>query len=180
MRRIALARVLGNGTGIKRGQRGAYAVEFGLVFLAFFFVLYAVLTYGLIFTAQQSLNIAAQDGARGALRWQQGEAPMTQRAQLAHAVALDHAQWIRDMAGQDGVRITVCGNAGLLAGDGACGANLPARDEIEVRVSYAYRQAPLVPDISLGLMGALFLPEQLAAQARVRLGADVVPAEGST
>ncbi|WP_082985234.1 TadE/TadG family type IV pilus assembly protein [Orrella dioscoreae] len=172
--------VLGDGTGVKGGQRGAYAVEFGLVFLAFFFVLYAVLTYGLIFTAQQALNIAAQDGARGALRWQQGDAAMVQRARLAHALALDHAKWIRDMAGQEGVRIAVCGNAGLLAGEGACGADLPARDEIEVRVSYAYRQAPLVPDISLGLMGALFLPEQLAAQAKVRLGADVMPVEGAT
>src|SRR3546814_6842036 len=37
-------------------QRGAYAVEFALVFPLFFLIVYATLTYGLIFTAQQSLN----------------------------------------------------------------------------------------------------------------------------
>ncbi|GAA4410478.1 hypothetical protein GCM10011450_19460 [Advenella faeciporci] len=53
-------------------QKGAYAVEFAFVFIAFFIVLYGMITYGLIFAAQQSMNFAAETGARAGLQWQAG------------------------------------------------------------------------------------------------------------
>src|SRR3546814_15415662 len=57
-------------------QRGAYAVEFALVFPLFFLIVYATLIYGLIFTAQQSFNYAAELGARAALSWSAPSAPI--------------------------------------------------------------------------------------------------------
>jgi len=53
-------------------QKGAYAVEFAFVFVIFFLVLYGMITYGLIFAAQQSMNFAAESGARAGLQWQSG------------------------------------------------------------------------------------------------------------
>src|SRR3546814_735917 len=46
-------------SGSCRTQLGAYAVEFALIFMVFFSVLYGIMMYGMLFTAQQSLNLAA-------------------------------------------------------------------------------------------------------------------------
>jgi len=53
-----------------RGQRGVYAVEFSIVFIFLFTMLYALVCYGIIFTLRFSLQNAAEDGARAALRYQ--------------------------------------------------------------------------------------------------------------
>jgi len=50
-------------------ERGATAVEFALVFPLFFLILYAIVTFGLIFAVQQSLTLAATEGARSALNY---------------------------------------------------------------------------------------------------------------
>ena len=52
----------------RRTQRGVYAVEFALVFLMFFALLYASLCFGLLFAFRAGLQNAAEDGARAALR----------------------------------------------------------------------------------------------------------------
>ena len=54
------------------GERGTMAVEFAMVFPVFFLVFYAIVTYSMIFVAQQSLTLAASEGARAALRYQPG------------------------------------------------------------------------------------------------------------
>jgi Flp pilus assembly protein TadG len=51
-------------------QRGATAIEFALLFPLFFAILYAIITFSLIFVAQQNLTLAAEEGARAALNWQ--------------------------------------------------------------------------------------------------------------
>jgi len=145
-------------------QRGAYATEFALVFLLFFAVVYGLITYGLIFTAQQSLNLAAQDGARAALRWQQGGEPLLARAAAARDVALDRARWVQAMAGAGALQVAVCDAGGLLSGNGACsGQALPDR-ALEVVLRYPYAQAPLVPTFS-----RLLVPGALASRSIVRL-----------
>jgi len=139
------------------------------VFLVFFMILYAIITYGLVFTAQQSLNLAAQDGARKALQWQTGEAHMLARANAARDAALDRAGWIAAMSAAP-LRVAVCGSAGALsaAGGGACGGAVLAADQLEVRISYAYANHPLVP--ALPWIGAAMVPDELSARATVRLG----------
>lgn len=51
-------------------QRGAYVVEFAFVFILLFILIYGLLTFGMVFAAQQSLNLSAQEGARSLLRYQ--------------------------------------------------------------------------------------------------------------
>ena len=52
------------------GQRGVYAVEFSIVFLFVFTMLYAIVCYAIVFTLRFGLQNAAEDGARAALRYQ--------------------------------------------------------------------------------------------------------------
>ncbi|AOJ24697.1 TadE/TadG family type IV pilus assembly protein [Burkholderia seminalis] len=52
-----------------RRQRGATAVEFAIVFPLFFMIFYAILSFGMIFVFQQSLTLAASEGARAGLNY---------------------------------------------------------------------------------------------------------------
>lgn len=54
----------------RRPQRGVYAIEFALVYLIFFALLYAVICYGILFTVRVGLQNAAEEGARAGLRYQ--------------------------------------------------------------------------------------------------------------
>lgn len=54
----------------RRIQRGVYAIEFAVVFLFFFALLYAVLCYGVLFTVRLGMQNAAEEGARAGLRFQ--------------------------------------------------------------------------------------------------------------
>ncbi|MCW3695179.1 MULTISPECIES: TadE/TadG family type IV pilus assembly protein [Burkholderia] len=53
----------------RRRQRGATAVEFAIVFPLFFVIFYAILSFGMIFVIQQSLTLAASEGARAGLSY---------------------------------------------------------------------------------------------------------------
>ncbi|WP_322084013.1 TadE family protein [Burkholderia sp. BCC1972] len=53
----------------RRRQRGATAVEFAIVFPLFFMIFYAILSFGMIFLIQQSLTLAASEGARAGLNY---------------------------------------------------------------------------------------------------------------
>lgn len=50
-----------------RFQRGAAAIEFALVFLIFFTLFYAMVSYALIFLLKTSFHHAANEGARSAI-----------------------------------------------------------------------------------------------------------------
>ena len=149
-------------------QRGAYVVEFSLIFLALFLVLYGILMYGMIFTAQQSLNLAAHDGARQALQWQAGANHMQLRAQAALVVAQQQADWIASISGTP-LSVAVCGATGPLSavGGGSCSGRMLADDQLEVVVSYPYAQHPLIP--KLMFIGDAMLPASLSARGSVRL-----------
>ncbi|AKM01112.1 TadE family protein [Burkholderia pyrrocinia] len=53
----------------RRRQRGATAVEFAIVFPLLFVIFYGILSFGMIFTIQQSLTFAASEGARAGLSY---------------------------------------------------------------------------------------------------------------
>ncbi|MFH0130715.1 TadE/TadG family type IV pilus assembly protein [Variovorax sp. VaC1] len=67
-----------------RRQRGSYAVEFSIVFIFSFTMLYALICYGIMFALRFGLQNAAEDGARAALRYQTSWAD---RKSTAEAVA---------------------------------------------------------------------------------------------
>lgn len=51
-------------TGLRKRQRGVAAVEFSIVFVVLFSVLYALATFGSILYIQQTVSRAAEEGAR--------------------------------------------------------------------------------------------------------------------
>lgn len=153
------------GTGQFTRQRGVYAVEFGLVFLIFFLVLYAVLTYGLIFAAQQSLNHAAEDSARRALAW--GASPDI-RVTAARNRATEATAWISHLAGSGpGLDIKVCyyidGSPDEASDSDTC-TEPPNDGDIKVDIRFPYRNAPLIPTLV-----RIGIPEYLYAEATVNL-----------
>jgi Flp pilus assembly protein TadG len=49
------------------GERGAALIEFAFAFPVFFLLIYALLAYGILFTLQQSMVLAAEEGVRAAI-----------------------------------------------------------------------------------------------------------------
>jgi len=143
-------------------------VEFALIFLVFFSVLYGIMMYGMLFTAQQSLNLAAQDGARKALQWQAGDQHMQLRATAARDFALRQADWITAVSGA-ALSVAVCGKEGPLSvtAGAVCSGQELADDQIEVVVRYPYGGYPLIPN--LPLIDRAMVPDMLTARASVRL-----------
>lgn len=150
-----------------------------MVFVVFFLVFYGALSYGLIFTAQQSLNLAAQDGARKALQWQAGTSALGARANAAMLAAQGQAAWIATVSNAP-VRVAVCGPSGVLSATtgAACSGQALAADQIEVLVSYAYGAHPLIPN--LPLLDRVLVPGTLllTARATVHMGDSYAAAVG--
>jgi Flp pilus assembly protein TadG len=140
----------------RRKQRGNMAIEFAIIFPLFFYVFYAIVTYSLIFVAQQSLTLAAEEGARSALRYQTGATTVAQSLALRSTVACQTAQsltnWLSSLAQ-------------CTATPAACTYN-GSMDCIQVTLNYAYSTNPLVP--TLPLLN-LALPSALQASAMVQL-----------
>lgn len=133
----------------RRACRGAVAVEFALVFLIFFALFYAIVAYGLVFAMNQSLTLAAEEGARAAVQ----DAPNTAtRITRAQNTAMGVLNWL-PTAG-----ITVNATAA------PCTPN-PAISCVTVLVTYDYANHPLVP--TLPLLG-IAIPANLGATATVQ------------
>lgn len=134
------------------------------MFVVFFVILYALLTYGLMFAAQQSLNLAAQDVARRMLRVQANDS-VAQRWASASTLAQHQTSWISSMGGTP-VAFALCMRTPIVGG---CQNNALLENQVEVRTSYAYGANPLVPN--LPLISGLVLPQdaQLRASAIVQL-----------
>lgn len=141
------------------------------MFLVFFGLVYAILTYGIIMAAQQSLNLAAEEGARRLQHWASDRG---MRANAALAVAASTSAWVTSLGGQAATQIAVCDYSGALTSNNAnaaalCSGLVPGSDasRVAVIVRYPYQASPLVPL----LPGISYLvPAMLGAQASVQLG----------
>jgi Flp pilus assembly protein TadG len=139
----------------RASERGTAAIEFALVFPVLFAVLYGIVTYSVIFVAQQSLTLAAEEGARAALNYQSAAnaaAALAARGQNACAAASNAAGWLQ-------------ANASCAAHAQACSYDA-SMDCIEVTLSYNYASHPLLP--TLPLVG-LALPQTLSSAATVQI-----------
>lgn len=67
-------------TAVRHGSRGAASVEFAVVVLLL--LMLGIVYYGVIFAMQQMLTLAAEEGARAALRYQSTN---TQRVAAAYS-----------------------------------------------------------------------------------------------
>ncbi|WP_245153410.1 TadE/TadG family type IV pilus assembly protein [Allopusillimonas ginsengisoli] len=147
-------------------------MEFAFVFFIFFVVLYGVLTYGLIFALQQSLNSAAENGARAALKW----APDTPaRATNAESEATSVTSWLVDLSHGDALKVVSCYQGGPSCKTDVCPA-LPAADDLEageitVALCYHYNseQGRLIPLIGPSSIVSLIVPAVLQASATANL-----------
>lgn len=138
-----------------RWQRGTAAVEFALVFPLFFVVLYGIVTFSLIFVAQQNLTLAAEEGARAALNYQQASsvgAALTARAKAACSAATN-------------MIATMVSSATCVATPATCNYNA-AMDCMNVTLTYDYASNPLIP--GLPLMNVV-MPASLVSSAMVQL-----------
>ena len=150
-------------------QRGATALEFGLVFPALFVLFYGTLTFALIFTARMGLQHAAEEGARSAVTFRiEGSTPgttqLTLRRDAARATALQQARWISRWSPlQDGTRICAA-NRDCSGETTTCGRELADACKIFVSVTYPYATRPILPS-AFGLP----VPTTLSGEASLLL-----------
>lgn len=149
--------------GVIAGVRGSASIEFVLLFPALFLILYALVTYGLVFGAQQTLTLAAAEGGRAALRYQNGASSPEGAAQLRAGAAQSAANralsWLTNLhPGAVSVPLPV---------------PAPCVDDatlicITVRVSYDYEASPLIPPL-LGPLLSFPVPDVLGSESVVQL-----------
>ena len=143
-------------------ERGVAAIEFGIVFLLFFAMLWGVLTFGFIFAAQNTLTLAAENGARATLRYQPATTTagaIAARIAAAQTVATKTVQWLQAFtpAYDPGAYLTATSapctyNANLIC--------------FHVQISYPYGQYPLIPPFPLF---GLLAPTQLVGKATMQV-----------
>lgn len=148
---------------LKRMQ-GAVAIEFALVLGIFLALVYAVVTYALVFVLIQGFTYASEDGLRAAIAVDcsgltPGECLEEQIRPAVRAQVMDSLGWlpadVRNRAlGADGSLVTV-----------DC-----VGDTCEAVISYNYAADPLLPVLTLPAIGAVpRVPDNLIGRARLRL-----------
>lgn len=143
-------------------EGGVAAIEFGIVFMLFFAILWGILTYGFIFAAQQTLTLAAENGARAALRYQPA-------GSQAGAIAARVAAAQQD--GENSVQWLKAFNANYYPANYVQAAEQPCTYNgnlicFTVQVSYPYAQAPLFPPFpGFGLVA----PQKLTGTATMQM-----------
>lgn len=140
---------------VRTPSAGSAAVEFALVFPLLFVVLYGIVTYSVLFVAQQSLTLAAEEGARAALNYQSATsvaAALSARGSNACSVASQAAGWLRAYA-QCAAQAQNCSYDSAMS----C---------VQVTLTYDYADHPIVP--TLPLM-SLALPQTLSSVATVQV-----------
>lgn len=146
--------------GYKKNH-GAAAIEFALVFPLFFVIFYAIITYGLIFVAQQSITLAAAEGARAALRYAANDTDRETNATNAAIGTGSVAYWLMP-------RLTVTNTLGTCPYSSAANNSTGVRC-YRVTVTYAnYGQNPLVP-LLLGPLMKVVVPDKLESSAIIQI-----------
>jgi len=130
-------------------QNGAAAVEFAIVAMVFLLFLYGIITYGFIFGLDQSINHAAEEGARSAISSTTEAAAITQ----AHDTALDRLSWLGSNIQPGDVVATVAD----------CVNDASVRC-LTVTITYPWETRPIVPKLA-----TLPQPGELVATAVVGL-----------
>ena len=147
---------------LRAGRRcsGSAAVEFALVFPLLFLVLYGIVTYSVLFVAEQNLTLAAEEGARAALNYQSASsvaAALAARGGNACTVANQSTGWLAAYA-QCASQVQGCSYDSAMS----C---------MRITLTYDYANHPLVP--KLPLIG-LALPQTLSSAATVQLNPENV------
>lgn len=143
-----------------RQQRGVYAIEFAMVFMLFFSILYAVICYGMLFAFRLGLQNAAEDGARAALQYQNS---ISGRAGRAKTVAEAQSSWMPQTV-TPVVTTKICRVEGVnQCTPTNCGPAWSQRCQVEVLVQATGLGSllPPLPDFAV--------PDQIAGKASMLL-----------
>ncbi|MGF7134226.1 Flp pilus assembly protein TadG [Paraburkholderia sp. EB58] len=136
-------------------ERGTAAVEFAMIFPLYFMILYAIVTFSVIYVAQQNLTLAAEEGARAALNYQ--TATSTANALAARAAAACTAA--------SNMVTSLISSANCASSWTTCSYDA-TMDCVKVTLTYNYASSPLVPNIPLVNFA---LPASLVSSAMVQL-----------
>lgn len=156
----------------QRRQRGVAAIEFAIVFLLFFMLVWGILTYGFVFAVQQTLTLAAENGARAALHYQAGAQntydSIGLRTAAAQRATMNSLEWLQKLKPfwypQNAVNV----QSGPCTYDNAMTC-------FTVSVTYPYGQGfgwyqyALIPSMP-GL--GLFIPQTLVGKAAMQMDPD--------
>jgi len=149
-----------------RGDEGAGLVEFALISILLFTLLFGIISFGLMMSFRQDVTRAAAEGARGgavAIPLVPGQS-FSAAAQTAATSALNDA--VKQMGGR--FKTTGCNTAGMTCtvNPPAQCASQPAYQCITVRVSYDYDGDPLYGDIPFM---SVFYPDNIASTSVARI-----------
>jgi Flp pilus assembly protein TadG len=135
-------------TRLRGGEDGVAALEFAIVAMVFLVLLYGILTYGYIYGMDQSLNHAAEEGARAAI------AKTTDADAIAYAkqVAYDRLEWLRPSIQPSDITAEIVD---------PCDGTFRC---IKVTITYPWSARPIIPPFP-----GLPTPAQLRAVAIVQL-----------
>jgi len=151
----------------RKRQQGVYVIEWAFVFPVFFVLLYALIAYGLAFLVRESMQLAAEDGARAALQFQPER---SQRFEQAQSVVQQRLSWlpIALRPSTQNIQVSLCRLTGdatpICKPDLICGTNLENRCTVQVSFTIDYGTAPLAPPLP-GL--SLWMPDEMAASASI-------------
>lgn len=127
-------------------QDGAVVVEFAVIFVLFVTILWGILTYGVIFAAQQTVTHAAGEAARATV----GHTSQDDAKDVALSVATEQLAWLGAAGEPDRDDVTF----------GDC--PVPADDQTCVYVEYTY---PWKADPLITPLFDVAIPEQLTGTA---------------
>lgn len=111
-------------------EDGAVIVEFAAIFIVFAMLLWGLISYGVIFAAQQSLTHAASEAARATV----GMSDPAAAEQRALDMVDEELGWLADGIDTKEAAIAACDNA-------------PSTECLTVRVTYDWAGHPIVPSI---------------------------------
>jgi Flp pilus assembly protein TadG len=114
----------------RRGEDGAVIVEFAAIFVVFAVLLWGLISYGVVFAAQQSLTHAASEAARASV----GIADPARAEQRALDMLAEELTWLEDGLDVRSAQVAAC-------------ANDPDRRCLRVTVTYDWAGNPIVPSI---------------------------------
>lgn len=135
----------------ERGESGAVIVEFAAIFVVFAMLLWGLITYGVIFAAQQTITHATSDAARSVVGMYPSESEAEQMVESVLRAQVGEESWLDA--------------DGLVQADvsfGACDGT-PERECATVVVVYDWDGYGIVPELL-----SVATPDTLSSQAVVQ------------
>ena len=146
---------------VRRSESGAAAVEFAIVAIPFFLLLYGLIVFGMALAVKQSVTNAAAEGARSAV----GITNATTAKSTALATVTGRLDWLGSNFSSSDVTVSFYNTT-----TSSCGSSTPPSGQtwkicVEINLPYKDREIVPAPPIISGIT-----PEHLRSTAIVQIG----------